>query len=852
MIKRGGPPLIIRGPFDGAVFSGSREQWAHSAKGNKPASFGEAVGQILGEVLPKFSQAMNSLPLLLLLACLVEWAAAGLLGKEPYPMPPSVLQALSNRGTLVLEAAMKSALLALERALAEHSRQLQECEDCVPCLFVDCGNQTRECTPPESPSGSLPNCEAVLQAQAIPEQPARDWALSKLCATYRHLCSGQERGPDGCLRLMAEHCQLRLQECRLESDMDYLNTVADQSVPGSCGRRGVPTPNATMAKGKIVGGRRAWHGAWPWLVSVRLNGELMCGGVLVGEVWVLTAAHCFSGSRNELAWSVVLGDYDLTKPDEGERTVPVSRILSHPKFNPKTFHNDVALLQLSTPMTPSAWVTPVCLPERPVDLGAGTLCYIVGWGSVYEDGPAADVVMEARVPVLAQDVCRGTLGRQLFTNAMFCAGYLSGGIDSCQGDSGGPLTCWDPLSERYMLYGITSWGDGCGERGKPGVYTRITAFTDWIHQQIQNLPPSWEPTCFELLALARMPREKQWAELSRLCAFYAQPCPSSANPAVCARAVEEKCKMKKQQCELRSYAQTLLEFLRRAEEFFRTQVDVSFFTHSLPQFMEQIYRHLFPARVRRESTEQGSDPELVIAEGEEHGRKMQEREDQTSRRRTPRSTHPSFASLFQGTGPSLGDWVQALTAMAEGSRTGSSGEEQLFLQPAEGELEDLQAQGWLFIQQLRRELSPEGAFPDVEPEQGAAGASPAPNESLATEAQHQREKRSFRTGPEGEKDRRFPKGSNCPGVNESAQQVQSVRELYRWILQVPERDLAMTYQEILVDVDSRNSKGLYRARVRATVGGKAVTFTGLVGLANDSLYRSMPGLVALALESLKT
>ncbi|XP_077204223.1 serine protease 56 isoform X2 [Paroedura picta] len=798
---------------------------------------------------------MNSLQFVLLLPCLVERAVSGPLGKDLYPMPPDVLQALSKRGTLVLEAAMKSALLALEQALAQHSQQVQVCEDCVPCLFEDCGNQTRECTPPESPSSSLPSCDALLQAQADPETPARNWALSRLCTPYRRLCSGRERGTDGCLRLMAEHCQLRLQECRLENDMDYLNTVADQPVPGSCGRRGVPTPNVTMAKGKIVGGHRAWHGAWPWLVSVRLNGELMCGGVLVGDSWVLTAAHCFSGSRNELAWSVVLGDYDLTKPDEGERAVPVSRILSHPKFNPKTFHNDMALLQLSSPVAPSAWVTPVCLPERPADLGPGVFCYIVGWGSLYEDGPAADVVMEARVPLLAQDVCRGTLGRQLFTNAMFCAGYLSGGIDSCQGDSGGPLTCWDPLSERYVLYGITSWGDGCGERGKPGVYARVTAFTDWIHQQIQNLPSSREPTCFELLALAQMPPEKQWAELSRLCAFYAQPCPPSTDPALCVRAAEEKCKTKRQQCELRSYAQTLLEFLRRAEEFFQTQVDFSFFTRSLPQFMEQLYRHLFPARALREAAVQDSNPELDLARGEgggEQGRKRQPRESQASQRRRPRSTGPSFASLFQGTGPSLDAWVQALTAMANSSRMGSSREEELFLQQADGDVEELQAQGWLFIQQLRRELSP-----DVDPELGGeAGAAPASNESPATEAQHPREKRSLRASPEAEKDRSFPKvttpGSSCPGVNESAQQIQSVRVLYHWILQVPERDLAMTFQEILVDLGSKNGKGLYQARVRATVGRKAVTFAGLVGLASESLYRSMPGLIALALEALKT
>lgn len=140
--------------------------------------------------------------------------------------------------------------------------------------------------------------------------------------------------------------------------------------------------------------------------------------------------------------------------------------------------------------------------------------------------------MEARVPLLSQETCRGALGRDMLTNAMFCAGYLSGGIDSCQvmlgagvlqapqlknpswhtelgmccspaqqlgsqpqlmyghppsqGDSGGPLVCQDPSSHRFVLYGITSWGDGCGERGKPGVYTRVAAFADWLSLQMDR------------------------------------------------------------------------------------------------------------------------------------------------------------------------------------------------------------------------------------------------------------------------------------------------------------------------------------------------------------------------------
>ncbi|NWI96832.1 PRS56 protease, partial [Pitta sordida] len=583
------------------------------------------------------------------------------LGQGLYPMPASILQALSSRGTLVLEAALRSALLALERALSEQQRQREV---------------------------SVGSCRAA----GCPRPSARS--------------PPTHRSPRLC-------------------------------PPGSCGHRRDPQANTTAPRGRIMGGSVAPRGAWPWLVSVRLHGELMCGGVLVGRSWVLTAAHCFSGNRNELAWTVVVGDHELGKPGVGEQTVSVRRILPHPKFNPKTFHGDLALLELAVPLVLSATVSPVCLPSGPTEPSPGTPCYIAGWGSLYEEGPVADVVMEAQVPLLSQETCRGALGKDLLTSAMFCAGYLSGGIDSCQGDSGGPLACQDPTSHHFVLYGITSWGDGCGERGKPGVYTRVTAFTDWLSLQMDPAPGSREPSCFDLLALAQLPPEQQSPERARLCAFYTGSCRAPQGRDTCTRLAEETCSARMRRCassvptELHSYAQTLVDLLRQAGNFIQNHP-----TAEGPQ--------KFPTR---------------------WGAKRL----------------PPFAELFGAVGPQFQDWVEALRAMAGGSalvptpdREQFPGETQLFLQVS------------------------------------------------------------------------------CPGLNESAIRVGAVRQLYAWVLRVPETDLAMTFQEILVDLSSKNTKGLYRAQVRATVGGRPTAFTGLVGLESDSLARSMPGLVALALEALKT
>ncbi|CAI9546459.1 unnamed protein product, partial [Staurois parvus] len=303
------------------------------------------------------------------------------------------------------------------------------------------------------------------------------------------------------------------------------------------------------------------------------------------------------------------------------------------------------------------------MPSAPVDPAPGTNCYIAGWGSLYEDGPPSDVVMEAIVPVLSQESCMRTLGKEMFTSTMFCAGYLTGGIDSCQGDSGGPLTCQDPSSKQYALYGITSWGDGCGEKGKPGVYTRVTAFIDWIGSHMKKSSPTLEPSCLELRALSDIQQNNPKSEINSICSFYKQFCPGPLNPKACTRLAEEKCRQKQRRCELRSYLQILLNLLRKAEDSLRTNMDFLFFTQTIPQFMKQMYSDIFPSRVRRDLPEQHSAMDELNKDIQADSQEYNSTETQSGNDTHRKLQSIVFESLFPDVGPGLDDWVSVLHSM---------------------------------------------------------------------------------------------------------------------------------------------------------------------------------------------
>ncbi|CAM9100627.1 unnamed protein product, partial [Lampetra planeri] len=167
--------------------------------------------------------------------------------------------------------------------------------------------------------------------------------------------------------------------------------------------------------------------------------------------------------------------------DPGRR---VQKIISHEMFNEVTNDNDIALLKLQEPLRFSSTVKPVCLPNSAMAVFDDHPAWITGWGALRSSGLSPDVLNQAQVTIYKRDICnRREILDGRVTEVMICAGRLQGGVDSCQGDSGGPLVV--KKEGVWSLLGATSWGVGCALRNKPGVYTNIPHFTEWIYEQMQ-------------------------------------------------------------------------------------------------------------------------------------------------------------------------------------------------------------------------------------------------------------------------------------------------------------------------------------------------------------------------------
>uniref|UniRef100_A0A8C6YI87 Peptidase S1 domain-containing protein n=1 Tax=Naja naja TaxID=35670 RepID=A0A8C6YI87_NAJNA len=253
----------------------------------------------------------------------------------------------------------------------------------------------------------------------------------------------------------------------------------------TCGERPLaPDLGKSM---QIVGGINALPGTWPWLVSLQVPSakgpQHLCAGSILDAHWVLTAAHCFkSGKRSLQSHRIVIGATDISNLLDTVQLRSIYRIVPYQEYNPQSEANDIALVELSSPVIFDNYVQPACLPHSTVD--SETLfsdCYISGWV------PSDSIIlcpMHLLPSTAGEDIAFNALWFSFTQEDMLSLSLPPPPSLSLQGDSGGPLMCKTSPTSPFYVVGITSWGKGCGEGTNPEVYTSTQPFLKWIHGEM--------------------------------------------------------------------------------------------------------------------------------------------------------------------------------------------------------------------------------------------------------------------------------------------------------------------------------------------------------------------------------
>jgi len=237
-----------------------------------------------------------------------------------------------------------------------------------------------------------------------------------------------------------------------------------------CGRPSI-NPSA-----KIVGGETTSIEAHPWQILIRRNGYHHCGGSLINDLWVLTAAHCLVGFTG---LDIVVGTSYTTRYSRSQ-IFSIAGAVTHPDY--KTKGADIALIKLTKRVDLSDRKTSAVCMANSTDNFDSEKCIVSGWGNTAEKGYTSTVLRNVAVPMVPRRRCESYMGR--FPDKMLCAGFTQGGKDACQGDSGGPLIC--KRGGRWVQAGVVSNGAGCARKYRFGFYTSVAGHRAWIERIVNH------------------------------------------------------------------------------------------------------------------------------------------------------------------------------------------------------------------------------------------------------------------------------------------------------------------------------------------------------------------------------
>lgn len=266
--------------------------------------------------------------------------------------------------------------------------------------------------------------------------------------------------------------------------------TSDQVTAGSTPYREATTAFLKKLEPKIVGGKQASKGAYPWQVSIGVSWIAdpyrahFCGGTVYSATWIVTAAHCLDRVKPK----DIIVSAGTHKLGQGGSRHNANRVVVKSDYNSNTFDNDIALIELLDPLSLGNEIKSIPLLSATDEsnlLKIDTTLIVLGWGATTEGGKAVRDLRFAEVPFVERENCNRPLaydGR--ISENMICAGVTSGGMDSCQGDSGGPLSV--NAADGPKLAGVVSWGDGCARPNRVGVYARVAKYTNWIAACVAN------------------------------------------------------------------------------------------------------------------------------------------------------------------------------------------------------------------------------------------------------------------------------------------------------------------------------------------------------------------------------